>query len=357
MRRKTTRRIAKLPSGVTEARGSGRIRRIVHASGAATKAYHAHQLPDTAGAIAAPAGCGMGADGRKEHGGGKEISALYRLSREKRSALSFSYLLSDFCFGMAVRCRRRKKNAFERNRFPRGDAYDIEKDGGETSLFFDFFIGRARNFSLYAVAAQCKVRKVVEETSRKYGAFELRKAGNTGTDYSGGWMVLQIRERISAIYHFVRDEVLFGYHRDDAISADEVLKDRYGQCNTKTILFMALLGGAGIACRPHGFTIDKKLQKGAQTEREITFCRLRKAYIIGRSSSRENGGTRSLGQSLFQRDTKALGRIYGRLLRLRNHAWRAVSVRRLPLKKRLFLYIERQSRNCNVKRIGNKTER
>ena len=60
MRRKTTRRIAKLPSGVTKARGSGRIRRIVHESGAATKAYPAHQLPDTAGAIAAPVGCGMG---------------------------------------------------------------------------------------------------------------------------------------------------------------------------------------------------------------------------------------------------------------------------------------------------------
>ena len=81
-------------------------------------------------------------------------------------------------------------------------------------------------------------------------------------------MVLPIRERISATYHFVLDEVLFGYHRDDAIPADEVLKDRYGQCNTKTILFMALLGGAGIACRPHGFTIDKKLQKGARTEKD-----------------------------------------------------------------------------------------
>ena len=51
-------------------------------------------------------------------------------------------------------------------------------------------------------------------------------------------MVLPIRERISAIYHFVRDEVLFGYHRDDAIPADEVLKDRYGQYNTKTILWL-----------------------------------------------------------------------------------------------------------------------
>ena len=90
------------------------------------------------------------------------------LLREKRSALSFSYLLSDFRLGMAVRCCRRKKNAFERNRFPRGDAYNIETNGWETSLFCDFFVGSAQNFSLYAVAAQCKVHKVVEETSRKY---------------------------------------------------------------------------------------------------------------------------------------------------------------------------------------------
>ena len=122
---------------------------------------------------------------------------------------------------------------------------------------------------------------------------------------------MQIRERISAIYHFVRDEVLFGYHRDDAISADEVLKDRYGQCNTKTILFMALLGGAGIACRPHGFTIDKKLQKGAQTEREITFCRLRKAYIIGRSSSRGNGGRGALDKAYFSAIQKRLAAYKG----------------------------------------------
>lgn len=39
---------------------------------------------------------------------------------------------------------------------------------------------------------------------------------------------------------------------------------RYGQCNTKGTLFMAL-AACGIPCRVHGFTIDKKLQKGAMT--------------------------------------------------------------------------------------------
>ena len=45
----------------------------------------------------------------------------------------------------------------------------------------------------------------------------------------------------------------------------DVLKDGYGQCNTKGTLFMALLRAVGIPCRVHGFTIDKRLQKGAMT--------------------------------------------------------------------------------------------
>ena len=71
--------------------------------------------------------------------------------------------------------------------------------------------------------------------------------------------------KIQLIYNFVRDEILFGYNVDDNISASEVLKDGYGQCNTKGTLFMALLRGCLIPCRIHGFTIDKKLQKGAMT--------------------------------------------------------------------------------------------
>ena len=61
------------------------------------------------------------------------------------------------------------------------------------------------------------------------------------------------------------DEIKFGYNIDDSVSASKVLKDGYGQCNTKGTLFMALLRGVGIPCRVHGFTIDKKLQKGAMT--------------------------------------------------------------------------------------------
>ena len=72
-------------------------------------------------------------------------------------------------------------------------------------------------------------------------------------------------EKIRSIYDFVRDEILFGYNTDDSIPASKVLRDGYGQCNTKGTLFMALLRACGIPCRIHGFTIDKKLQKGAMT--------------------------------------------------------------------------------------------
>lgn len=71
--------------------------------------------------------------------------------------------------------------------------------------------------------------------------------------------------RIKKIYDYVRDEILFGYNTDDNLPASRVLTDGYGQCNTKGILFMALLRGVNIPCRVHGFTIDKKLQKGAMT--------------------------------------------------------------------------------------------
>ena len=82
---------------------------------------------------------------------------------------------------------------------------------------------------------------------------------------SKGWKDLDQFERIVSIYNFVRDDILFGYNIDDDISASRVLKDGYGQCNTKGTLFMALLRACDIPCRVHGFTIDKKLQKGAMT--------------------------------------------------------------------------------------------
>lgn len=86
-----------------------------------------------------------------------------------------------------------------------------------------------------------------------------RHAWNTLDDYS----------KIKEIYNFVRDEIAFGYNLDDAVPASAVLADGYGQCNTKATLFMALLRATNIDCRLHGFTIDKRMQKGAM--RGITY--------------------------------------------------------------------------------------
>ncbi|WP_353096012.1 transglutaminase-like domain-containing protein [Tissierella praeacuta] len=72
-------------------------------------------------------------------------------------------------------------------------------------------------------------------------------------------------QKVLEIYNFVRDEIKFGYNIDDTLPASRVLKDGYGQCNTKGTLFMALLRAVDIPCRIHGFTINKELQKGAMT--------------------------------------------------------------------------------------------
>lgn len=79
------------------------------------------------------------------------------------------------------------------------------------------------------------------------------------------WRKLDEFNKVKNIYDYVRDEIVFGYNVDDEIPASRVLKDGFGQCNTKGTLFMAFLRAVNIPCRIHGFTINKKLQKGAMT--------------------------------------------------------------------------------------------
>lgn len=79
------------------------------------------------------------------------------------------------------------------------------------------------------------------------------------------WREFPTYERIGAAYEFVRDEIRFGYNKSDDLKASQVLQEGIGQCNTKANLLMALLRALGIPCRLHGFTIDKKLQKGVVT--------------------------------------------------------------------------------------------
>ena len=81
-----------------------------------------------------------------------------------------------------------------------------------------------------------------------------------------GWRELPLYERIGAAYHFVKDEIRFGYNKQDAMPASQILKDGHGQCNTKGVLLMALFRAVGIPCRLHGFTIKKSLQRGVVPE-------------------------------------------------------------------------------------------
>lgn len=84
--------------------------------------------------------------------------------------------------------------------------------------------------------------------------------------HAKGWRALSEHDRIGAAYDFVRNAIRFGYNSDDTLPASAVLRDRYGQCNTKASLLMALLRALRIPCRLHGFTIDKSLQRGVIPE-------------------------------------------------------------------------------------------
>lgn len=81
-----------------------------------------------------------------------------------------------------------------------------------------------------------------------------------------GWRALSPYDRIGAAYHFVRDEIPFGYNAQDDLPASRVLKDGYGQCNTKNTLLMAILRALDAPCRFHGFAIHKGLQRGVVPE-------------------------------------------------------------------------------------------
>ncbi len=56
MRSQTMQHILTLPMGIIDGVGSGKIRKIVNESSAATETYLAHQLPDRSGALATPIG-------------------------------------------------------------------------------------------------------------------------------------------------------------------------------------------------------------------------------------------------------------------------------------------------------------
>ena len=95
---------------------------------------------------------------------------------------------------------------------------------------------------------------------------DFHTAGIAGLIANRGWHDLSEYERIGAAYDFVRNEIAFGYNSADDIPASTVLRDGFGQCNTKGTLLMALLRALDIPCRLHGFTILNSLQRGLVPE-------------------------------------------------------------------------------------------
>lgn len=75
------------------------------------------------------------------------------------------------------------------------------------------------------------------------------------------WDELDEYEKIGAVYDFVQNEIVLGYNKYDYITATQVLKDGYGQCNTKATLLMALLRALGVPCRLHGTKVTKVFQR------------------------------------------------------------------------------------------------
>ncbi len=75
------------------------------------------------------------------------------------------------------------------------------------------------------------------------------------------WNDLDEYGKIGAVYDFVQNEIKLGYNKYDNLTAVRVLKDGYGQCNTKATLLMALLRALGIPCRLHGTKVTKVFQR------------------------------------------------------------------------------------------------
>lgn len=78
-----------------------------------------------------------------------------------------------------------------------------------------------------------------------------------------GWKNLSsASEKIAAAYHFVKDEILFGFSPSFQGPASKVLKQGVGSNLDKTILVMALLRALDIPCRLQADMVDKVVHRG-----------------------------------------------------------------------------------------------
>lgn len=76
------------------------------------------------------------------------------------------------------------------------------------------------------------------------------------------WRQRPAHVRIGAAHEFVGYEIRLSHNSPDERTASRALGDRYGRCNTKTTLLMALLRAPDIPCRFHGFPTHKRLERG-----------------------------------------------------------------------------------------------
>jgi len=67
-------------------------------------------------------------------------------------------------------------------------------------------------------------------------------------------------EKLRALYNAIT-KLPLGYNSNDDIAASAVVRDGYGQCNTKTILLMALARSVSIPSRVHAYRLTKELQR------------------------------------------------------------------------------------------------
>lgn len=71
------------------------------------------------------------------------------------------------------------------------------------------------------------------------------------------------REKLRAMFYYVRDEIRFGYPKSgDIVRASETIRLGVGQCNNKATLLIALSRAVGLSARAHFSTIDKEIQRG-----------------------------------------------------------------------------------------------
>lgn len=68
---------------------------------------------------------------------------------------------------------------------------------------------------------------------------------------------------IEAIFLYVRDNILFGFHQEvDHLSASEIIERGSGQCNNKSIVFMALCRALDIPAKLIFSDIDRSIHRG-----------------------------------------------------------------------------------------------